>query len=188
MELHYLTIYSQIKCTFLLQDKSINLPGQDFSKMGRNGYLRVAKSIVRIFSWDPVWWRLIWFPNKCHLLIELSVWARIPAQYVSLSIGKKNQWLLKNHAPAACGMLNTLNCLLIFISEPLDTYKSSCWLLVQIKSSNSTNIKSLTLQPFLRYCACLYVLFGILDLWILLLWRRFSYFANGWRKFGFPRF
>lgn len=118
-----------------------NLVQEDLWKMGRNSYLRVAKFIVRIFSWDPVWWRLIWFPNKCHLLIELSVWARTPAEYISLSIGEKNQWLLKNHAPAACGMLNTLNCLLIFISEPLDIYKSSCWLLVQIKTSNSTNIK-----------------------------------------------
>lgn len=32
----------------------------------------------------------------------------------------------------------------------------------------------------------MFTLFGILDLWLFLLWGRFPYFADGWRKFGFP--
>lgn len=145
-------------------------------EMGRNSYLRVAKFSIRVLSWAlrTVWWRLIWFPNKCHLLIEISVWARTSAWNISLSIGKKNLWLLKTHAHQLAVYWIISNYLLIFTPE-LHIYKAICWLLIQSKPSDSTDIKSLTLQSFLRYCACLPVLFGISDLWLLFLWRRFSY-------------
>lgn len=113
--------------------------------------------------------------NWSFVLTRAPIWCVVAPQ-------KRCQCLSGNHSSSVKSVLNVRVSL---ISRALPS----------LTSENRVHFISVRLwiQP-MQSChltassewLLMFPLFGILDLWLFLHWGRFSYFADGWRKFGFP--
>lgn len=135
--------------------------------------------MVNVHSWGPVPWRLTSFSNNVKMVIDHLFWAG--RQFGAWLIHRKEVSASLEITPPQWKV-----CWVSLISRALPSLtldNRGHFISARLWIQPTQNL----LSPDSQFWATDHVYFvWILDLWLLLLRGRFSYFADRWRKFGFP--
>ena len=113
--------------------------------------------------------------NWSFVLTRAPIWCVVPPQ-------KRCQCLSGNHSSSVKSMLNVRVSLISRALPSLTSENRVHFISVRLWIQPTQNCHLTASSERLL----MFPLFGILDLWLFLYWGRFSDFADGWRKFGFP--